>query len=178
VYARGDVDLSAYRKVRLAPVRVAFQHDWQRRLVSNTGSRIRPTDLSRLEQDIAGEVREEVARELSRGGLQVVEASGPGVLDIDLRVVEVYLNAPDLPTANITRNYARSFGEMTLVAELRDGASGAVLMRSLDRQMGSDFGRFRRFTRIENAMEVGSAASAWARALRRQLDLAKPISQT
>ena len=178
VYARGDADLSVYRSVHLAPVDVAFQHQWERRLLSNTGTRIRPTELSQIKQDVADAVHDQVARELAKGGLQVVDTGGPGVVEIELRVVELYLNAPDLPTVNLTRNYARSFGEMTLVAELRDGGSGALLMRSLDRTLGRDFGQFRRFTRVENSMEVGSVASDWARALRKELDLAKPISQS
>jgi hypothetical protein len=168
-YIRPGARLSGYRQVRIAPVEVQFQRQWQRYMVSNTGTRIRARDVSAIRRDLALVVREQVARELSRGGLEVVDHAGPGVLDIDLQVADLYLNVPDLPTANITRSYTRSFGELTLVATLRDGGDGGLLMRSLDRTVGSDLGRFQRTTRVENTMDVGMAAANWARALRRQL---------
>ena len=178
VYARPGALHAAYSKVRLAPISVEFQRNWERNAAIATGTRIRLRDITRIRNDIAQVVREEVVRGLARGGYQVVDVAGADVLEIDLRVAEVYLNAPDLPTVNFTRNYTRSFGEMTLIAELRDPASGAAVMRILDRTVGRDYGMFRFTTRVENSAEVGMAAHAWARKLSRELDLARGIGQS
>ena len=82
-------------------------------------------------------------------------------------------DAPDLPAPGMTRSYARSFGRLTLVAELRDSASGAIVMRLLDHVDGHDHATFVHTTRVENTREVGLVASEWARTLRRQLELAR-----
>ena len=176
-YARPGVSLAPYRRVLLRPVDIHFQRNWQRTAAQSTGSRIQQRDFQHVADDLSGVVRSEVARELERGGFTVVDAPGPDVLQIDLRVVELFLNAPDFPGAAQTRSYSQSFGEMTLVADLRDSASGDLLMSVLDRSLGRDFDQFRLTTRVENAHEVGLAAQSWAAVLRRQLALARAPGQ-
>jgi hypothetical protein len=173
VYVRPGAPLSTYRKVMINPVSVAFRRDWQRNAAEFHGSRIRPEDIQEIKDDIGRVVRAEVVRELSTAGYELVDQPGAGVLQIDVRVAELYLNAPDLPSAGINRTYTMSFGEMNLVADLRDSTTGNSVMRVLDRTMGRDLGVLRLTTRVENAADVRVAASTWARALRRELDLAK-----
>ncbi len=43
---------------------------------------------------------------------------GEDVLGVNLRVAELYINAPDLPTAGNVRSYTMSFGAMTMIADL------------------------------------------------------------
>ena len=70
---------------------------------------------------MADVVDREIRREFEQGGWRVVDTAGAGVLELEVRVVALYLNA----------------------------------------------------TRVENTREVGMVASSWARALRRQLTLAR-----
>lgn len=175
VYVRPGAPLSGYRKVLINPVSVAFRRDWERRAAIPTGTRIPSSDALRIKDDLARVVHDEVVRELGKSGYTLVSAPGDDVLEINVRVAELYLNAPDIQTATPSRSYTMSFGEMTLIAELRDSTSGATVMRILDRTMGRDLGILRLTTRVENAAEVGLAASAWARVLRRELDLARDI---
>lgn len=175
VYARPGAQMSVYRKVMINPVSVAFRRDWQRSAAEFNGSRIRPEDLQEIKNDIGLAVRAELVRELSTAGYELVDQPGADVLQIDLRVAELYLNAPDLPSAGIKHTYTMSFGEMTLVADLRDSRTGNSVMRILDRTMGRDLGVLRLTTRVENAADVRIAANAWARALRRELDSAKGV---
>nr|MBP8098588.1 DUF3313 family protein [Arenimonas sp.] len=137
--------------------------------------RIQPEDMRQIRERLAIIVHEEVVRELGKGGYQVVDAAGEDVLSVNLRVAELYINAPDVPTTGIVRNYTMSFGAMTMVADLSDSTSGASVMRILDHSQGRDYGYLRLTTRVENTMEARQIANAWARALRRQLDLAKGI---
>lgn len=177
VYSRPGASLSVYKKVLINPVSVAFRREQELSPAILIGTRIpgriRPEDTQRIKDDLAQIVREEVLRELGKGGYQLVDTAGEDVLELNLRVAELYLNAPNLPTADFIRTYTRSFGEMTLLAELRDATTGDVVMRILDRSIGRDFGEFRRTTRVENAVDLRIAANAWARALRRELDLTK-----
>lgn len=175
VYVRPGAELSGYRRVLINPVSVAFRRDWERHAAIPTGSRIPTGDTLRIKDDLAQVVHDQVVRELSKSGYALATAPGEDVLEINVRVAELYLNAPDIQTAAPTHSYTMSFGEMTMIAELRDSTSGATLMRIFDRTIGRDLGILRLTTRVENASEVGNAASAWARALRRELDLARGI---
>jgi hypothetical protein len=176
-YVRPGANLGQYRRVLLRPVGVSFQRNWEHSAAQSTGSNIRPRDLRHLVDDMSAAVHTQVARELERGGYTLADAPGPDVLEIDLRVTELFLNAPDLPSAGQIRSYTQSFGEMNLVADLRDSVSGEVLMSVLDRNLGRDFEQFRRTTRVENAHEVGVAAQGWARVVRRELELARASGQ-
>lgn len=172
-YARPGSDVSSYRRVLLGPVQVQFQRHWARSAERSTGSRIPARDFEKVAQEVSAAVRAGVAREFESAGYTLVDAPGPGVLQVDLRVTELFLNAPDFPGAAQTRSYTQSFGEMNLVADLRDASSGDVLMSVLDRSLGRDFDTFRLTTRADNVHEVGWAAQAWARLLCRQIALAR-----
>jgi hypothetical protein len=172
LYVRPGADLSVYRRLWLRPVEVSFQRDWARAQERATGTRIRPRDIQQIRDDMAAAVQSQVARELQRDGYALADGPGEDVLELRVRVTELYLNAADLPSANIVRNYTMSFGHMTLVADLRDSVTGDAVMRVLDRTLGRDYGFLRFTTRVENAREVGAAAQSWAAAVARQLALA------
>ena len=175
VYARPGATLAGYTKVLVNPVSVAFQHDWERSMERTPGSIVRPEDMKRIRDELAGIVRGEIVKELGKGGYQLVDSAGVGVLEINPRVTELWINAPDLPTAGITRRYTMSFGRMTLIVDLRDAMTGETVMRILDRSLGRDYGELRWTTRVENAMQAQLVANGWARALRKELDLARGI---
>lgn len=175
VYVSPGATLAGYTKVKVSPVSVAFQRNWQRTLQTRAGERIRPEDLQEIRERLAAIVREEVVSELAKGGYQVVDTAGEDVLGINLRVVELYINAPDLPSTGRVRSYTMSFGGMTMIADLSDSASGSSVMRILDHSEGRDYGALRWTTQVGNTMEARNIANAWARALRRQLDAAKEI---
>jgi len=175
VYVRPGATLAGYTKVQVSPVSVAFQRNWQRSMQTRAGERIRPEDLQEIRDRLAAIVHEEIASELTKGGYQVVDDAGEDVLGINLRVVELYINAPDLPSTGRVRSYTMSFGGMTMIADLSDSATGSSVMRILDHSEGRDYGVLRWTTQVDNTMEARNIANAWARALRRQLDLAKGI---
>lgn len=172
LYVRPGADLSVYRRIWLRPVEVSFQRDWARAQERATGTRIRPRDFQQVRDDMVAAVQSQVARELKDEGYALVDGPGEDVLELRVRVTELYLNSADLPSANMVRNYTMSFGHMTLVADLRDSVTGDAVMRVLDRSIGRDYGYLRFTTRVENAREVGNAAQDWAAAVARQLALA------
>lgn len=172
VYARPGSSLAGYTKVLLKPVEVAFRRDWGRSSAGTTG-RVRSEDAQRIRERLVAVMAEETRKVLAEGGYAVVDAPGDDVLEVDGSIRDLYITAPDVPSASFTRVYSVSAGEMTLVAELRDSMSGETLMRVYDHANARESGFAHRITSIENASEARDIAKTWAGKLRQQLDLAK-----
>ncbi len=170
VYARPDADLSAYRQVLLDPIEVSFSKGWNPKL---GGQEITAAEKQEIREGLARVLREEFTRELGRSGTyQVVDTVAEGVLRIKADIRDLRLNAPDVLRPGVVRTYTMSTGEMTLVAELRDGPSGELIARVIDRERDQDSAWFELTTRIDNVAAAREAARQWAGALRRQLDAA------
>lgn len=174
-YARPGASLAGYNKIMLDPVEVAFRKDWK---PNRTGSNL-PLPAKEREEIRQGVVRivgEEFTKELQRSKVyQLVTTAGPDVLRAKVRIIDLYVNAPDTASTAVTRTYTMSTGEMTLLGELFDSESGQVVARVLDRTEARGTGQFMLTTRITNDMESRLAASTWARILRTRLDSAHVI---
>lgn len=173
-YAAVDpvTDFGGYTRVIVDPVAVTLDRDWTplRRGATFESSE---KDIARLEERLGEVVREGFADAISEGDrYTLVQEPGPGVLRIHARLVDVRLNAPDLPTPGRTDQYARSAGEWTLVAELVDTQSGAVVARLVDRWMDPEEQNLQWMTRVDTHRALWQATEAWARAVRRHLDVA------
>jgi hypothetical protein len=166
LYVRPGVISSAGPAVEVAPVTVELDPDWQRANLSLYRARMRPAEVQRLKDEVALIVANELKQQLA--GLHAGGEAAAPVLEA--RVLDLYLNAPDMQTAVAARTYSRSFGEMVLVAELRDQRGGALLFGAWDYRPAREFATLRLTTRVENAIEVRAAAHAWARQLRREID--------
>jgi len=173
VYARPGATLGGYDKFMLRPITVAFQRDWEKRSAPGTRTPIKTQDAQRIKDRLSALVREEVTKQLNEGGYMLVDAPGDNVLEVALSIVNLDVNAPDIKTAGRVETYALSAGEMTLVADLRDSASGDIIMRVFDRTQAREYFHPQRITSVDNAAEARTAASAWAKALRKELDLAR-----
>lgn len=172
VFAQPDADLARYRSVMLDPLEISFDRRWDPR----PGGR--PLDVrekTRIRDDLGRVLREAFLTELEKGGYKIVDQPGDDVLRVKAEIRDLYLNAPDVPRASRTLTYTRSTGEMTLVAELRDSASGALIGRVLDRYEDPEDGWFTWTTRLDNDRSAREAAAGWARALKSQLDRARAV---
>jgi hypothetical protein len=173
VYAQPGARLSGYDKVMLDPIEVAFSKSWQ---VEAARRPISAEEKQQIRDGLAKVLREEFTSELSKSErYKVVEAPGDNVLRIKAEIRDLYINAPDVQRAGITRTYALSAGEMTLVAELRDSGTGALIARVIDRRRDPDSVRLELTTRVDNVAAARRAAQSWARILRERLDLAHGI---
>jgi hypothetical protein len=172
-YAKPGASFAGYTKVLLRPVDVAFRRDWERQAAPGSRIPIGAKDSQRIKDRLSALVREEVTTQMTEGGYRIVDAPGDDVLDVKMSIVDLNVAAPDIPTAGRVTTYAVSAGEMTLVAELRDSASGDIIMRVFDRTMARESYRAQRITSVDNAAEARAAANGWAKALRNELDLAR-----
>ena len=66
--------------------------------------------------------------------------------------------------------YLSSVGQATLVIEIRDSESNAVLVRIIDRRAAQNIGPAQRSTSVTNWSEVQQLARTWAAQLRTGLD--------
>lgn len=165
-------DFGQYTQVIIDPVEVSLDRDWAP-LRPGSAFEYSEKDLAQLAGRLGEIVREGFIGAIRKGQrYTVVEEPGPGVLRVHARLVEVRLNAPDLPTPARTEQYARSAGEWTLVADLVDAQSGAVVARLADRWMDPEEQYMQRMTRVENTRALQRATDAWALAIRRHLDVA------
>ena len=132
-YARPGATLAAYKRVKLDPVEVVFHPSWN---PTRTGSSLKLSaqEKETIRSGVAKLVEEEFAREIQAGGrYPVVTETAPDVLRVRAGIVNLYINAPDTGPGR-SRTIVSSAGEMTLIAELTDSASGQVLARVADRR--------------------------------------------
>jgi hypothetical protein len=172
-YTRPGATLAAYKRVKLDPVEVAFSPSWN---PTRTGSSIKLStqEKENIRAGVAKLVEEEFAREIQAGGrYAVVNEAGADVLRVKAAIVNLYINAPDTGMGR-QRTIVRSAGEMTLVAELSDGATGQVLARVADRREAPDT-RMQITNGVVNESEARTIAAGWAKTLKKALDNAQGI---
>lgn len=173
VYARPGLDLAEYRRILLKPITVAFRKGWQMTPLPGSRDRVSPADAQRIRTRVSVLVQEEIANELIAGGYKLANEPGEDVLEVQLSIVDLYINAPDVKNSVHTTTYALSAGEMSLVAQLSDSMSGEILLRAFDRTTATETTWAHQITGVENEAEGRRAAQQWAKALRRELDLAR-----
>ena len=173
-YARPGATLAAYKRVKLDAVEVEFSKSWD---PVKTGSRMKLSTQERedIRSGVARIVQEEFANELQKNKYQIASEAGPEVLRVKARIVNLYLNAPDSGNLGRSRTIVRSAGEMTLLAELYDSASGQLLARVADRREANSGTRMQISNNVVNEGGARTIAAAWARTLRKALDKAQGI---
>jgi Protein of unknown function (DUF3313) len=179
VYLLPGANFANYDRVRIDPVDVSFSPNWKPNESRRSPSqRLTADDIERIRTTVAEEFRKSFERELSNGGYSVTNEDGPDVLRLTPRIVNLYITAPDKPTAGITRTYTASTGHMTLDLTLRDSTTGQYLARAVDAVQGNHSGGFRMqvTSSVTNLGTARVAFSKWARALVQGLDEAKKDS--
>jgi hypothetical protein len=168
LFVQPGATLTPYKKVWIDPIEVAFHKTWNR-----DRRNVSAKDRERIRRDIAATFHDILREELQRGGYEIVSAAGPDVLRVSAAIINLYITAPDTMSAVNSRTYVMSAGEMTLLAELHDSESGAILARVADRRSGRNSGFFEWATRASNAGEARRILRVWAGALRNGLDSAR-----
>jgi hypothetical protein len=169
VYVRPGTEFPGYRTVLLEqPVEVAFDSAFTD--ASQRGRRPSAADLERIRGDIATEFRKVFAERLGKGGYALVDAVGEDTLRVGVALIDIYINAPDLPAAGRGRTFTVEAGRATIVMELRDGPTGAVLARVIDTRTADSPGRMQVANSVTNSAEFRRLARAWTDRLVKALD--------
>lgn len=171
-WARPGVDLSDYSSIAFAEIDIQYRPGGESRRTNTSQARGEPYVVTedqhrRLEAVVVEVFMEELAKSQA---FELVGERGPGVLVVEASLLDVVSYVPPDPPGR-TAFYLRSVGEATLVLELRDGETNAVLARAVDRRAAEDAGRsMRRATPAMNAQQVRRVVRAWATSLRARLD--------
>ena len=165
VYLLPGADFRQYKQVQLDATDVAFAKDWQRDYNDATvGLSGRITDQEA--QKIADQVRtgfgDIFAKAYADAGYPVVTTPAHDVLRVRTGVANLTIDAPDIDTIGMSRAYSVEAGAATLIVEVRDSLSGAVLGRAVDsRAAGDEFASMR--TSVSNRADFSRLFKTWAK---------------
>jgi hypothetical protein len=168
-YVRPGATLAPYRRVMLDPSDVAFSKDWD---PQKTGSRMKlsETEREKIRTGLKNLFDKTFKEELEKGGYPVVTTAAPDVLRVTAGLIDVYVNAPDVMTPGRSTTYVMNAGRMTLVAELRDSETGAILARVADQREARDDMYLQMSSSVENSAEARAMIKRWAQILRSRMD--------
>jgi Protein of unknown function (DUF3313) len=171
VYLLPGANFAGYKRIRLDPVQVAFDKNWDPNATERSPSRrLSDTDIEKIKSTLASEFRKVFSQELGEGGYKLVDEDGGDVLRVTAGIINLYITAPQKLTAGRSRTYVASSGHMSLVAELRDSVTSQLLARAVDNVQGRDTGSFQVASSVTNLGDARVALKAWARVLRQGLD--------
>jgi len=175
-YVMPGADFSQYRRVMLDKTMVAFRKDWMRNMndTSNLSRRITDEDAAKIMETAQKAFEEAFQKAFTEAGYEVVNIAAPDVLRVSTAVVNLYINAPDTMSAGRSRTYTTNAGEATLVLEVRDGPTNALLGRVIDRR--ETLGLSGLSNRVTNTADFQQLFGQWAKICAKGLDHLKAIS--
>ncbi len=101
----------------------------------------------------------------------IVNESGPDVLLIRGAILDVVSYVPPNAVSGRVDVYLSAVGEATLVLEIRDSITEAILARAVDRDLAEQTGGIMMGSnRVTNRAEVRRLVRRWAYLLRERLD--------
>lgn len=171
-WARPDADISQYSKIMLQNVGIEYRPGGESgRFYSAT---------RRDDHYVVTDAQKEKLRELLQEAFQeelgkskhfsLVTEPGADVLLIRGGLLDVVSYIPPEPIGR-SEIFLSRVGEATLVLEIRDSVSEAIIARAVDRRAAEDAARgFSKSNRVFNTAEVRQLARTWARLLRERLD--------
>ena len=172
LYVRPGASLAGYKRVLLEPLQVAFDKNWDPNRTRAGANRLSEADFERIKKALAEEFAKVSESELAKGGYVLVKEPGDEVLAVQPFVIDLYIAAPDKPSAGRSRTYTADPGHMTLVAELRDSETNQILARVVDKRSASTSGMYQLTTSVTNMGAARQIIARWASALRNALDVA------
>jgi hypothetical protein len=172
-WARPGFDLSRYDKIMLEDAGIEYRPggDSSRTTVARSRSagpyEVTQEQKSRLESVLMQAFHQELGRSEV---FEIVNEPGPEVLLVRGSLLDVVSNVPPEPVG-VTDIYLTSVGEASLVIELRDSVTNAILARAVDRRAAErPGGNLFESNRVTNTTEVRRLAQTWASVLRVRLE--------
>jgi len=175
-YLLPGADFRPYSKVMLDKTVVAFDKDWMKdmRDTRDLSRRIDDEDAAQIMAAAQAGFEEVFEKEFRKAGYAVVTAPGPDVLRVSTGVANLYINAPDVMAPGRSRSYTANAGEATLVLEVRDSRTNALLGRVVDRRETRDM--VGQASRVTNTADFKSLFKQWAGICTKGLGNLKAIS--
>lgn len=170
-WARSDFDISSYSKIMVQGAGVEFRPGGETR----RGRALAPNGHYAVTVEQKERFREQMGvaflEELSRSEVfTIVEEAGPDVLLIQGGLLDVISFVPQDPVGR-GEIFLSRVGEATLVLEVRDSVSEAILFRAVDRRAAEQVGsQLSNSNTVTNSSEFRRLARRWASLLREGLE--------
>jgi hypothetical protein len=165
VYLAPGADFGAYRRVMIDPTELAFQKNWVRDYNSTKmglSGRVNDSDVQRVITE-GGKVATAIFTEaFNSGGYPVVATAAEDVLRVRTAVANISVTAPDMPVAGRSRTYAGEAGQASLIVEVRDSVTGALLGRAVDHRLAGDTNSLMRNS-VTNRADFRQLVKLWAK---------------
>ena len=173
VYTLPGASLSAYERIKLVDVYVAFEKNYQRdynRDEMGIANRLTDDDMKKIKEKVASEFKRVFTKELEKGGYKVVDETGKDVMILRPAIINLQITAPEIAKMNMSRTIVRSSGSLTLYMELYDSVTSQKFAEVIDaEELGNDA-----FAHVANQgtnlMALDETLEKWARLLRKRLD--------
>ena len=161
-YLMPGADFRNYSKVMLDEPEAAFRKDWRRDMndTMDIDRRVSEADAQKILSTVQTGTGDIFTEAFTKGGFQVVKAPGADVLRVRVGVVDLYVNAPDVLAPGRSASFTTNAGEATLVVELRDSLTNALLARVLDRRETQRMPQ--RANSVTNAQDFRMLMKDWA----------------
>ena len=164
-YLMPGADFRPYTRVMIDPTQVAFRKDWMKSVNEDRrelSRRITQEDADRILAAARSNFDDIFAEAFTKAGYPVVTTPGPDVLRVSTAVLNLYVNAPDLPSPGRSVSFTTEAGEATLVIEVRDSQTGALMGRVLDRRETRGTAGMQMSTNVSNVSEFRALFKQWA----------------
>ena len=170
LYRRPDVDTSTYTKIMISEPAVEFSKNWNPRNYGAFG--LSAAQLKKIRVELAAMAKSTFAQVIGDGGYEIVTDAADGVLEITPNIVNVFINAPDVPQAGRSRTYTMDAGSATLALQANDAVTGTLLAVAYD-QRRSRSTTLQWTTSVSNRAAASAMLKGWAEQVKRELDAAR-----
>jgi hypothetical protein len=177
-------DFRPYQSLLIEPVQVTFHKDW----LPNNNSRftkgrpITEEDAADIAEIMRSNFTEVFTESVTREGFVVTDRPVPGTLRMAIALVNLYINAPEsLIEHGSMESKVSAVGQATLVIEMRDAHTGALLRRIMDNRETRQPTAAQMATRGTNIADFRALFKAWSNESMkdiRMLQRASPLSTT
>jgi hypothetical protein len=171
-WARPGVDLTQYKHVMLQGAGIEYRPGGESGRSFHSRSQSGHFEVTENQKAALRQiVVEAFLEELGKSEIfTLVSKPGPDVLLVEGALLDVVSYVPPEPIGGMSSIYLSKVAEATLVLELRDSITEAILARSVDRRAAESTFNFSESSRVTNTYEVRRLASHWASGLREALD--------
>jgi hypothetical protein len=163
-YLLPGADFRQYTKLMIDPTEVAFQKDWQKRIndYRRLSDRVDDEQAQKILTAARANFDDVFVEEFTKAGYTIVKEPASDVLRISTAVINLYINAPDTMSAGRTYSFTAEAGEATLVLEVRDSLTNALMGRALDRRETQGGAGAQLTTSVTNQVEFRALFRQWA----------------
>jgi hypothetical protein len=162
----------------LDPTEVAFRKDWLKNMndTRSMSRRIDDSEAAKIRAAAASNFSDVWIKALEKAGYQVVTTPGPDVLRLSPAIANLYINAPDTMEAGRVRTYTAEAGEATLILEVRDSQTNALLGRVVDRRETRSSVAVQPANSVTNQADFRALFSQWASIAGKGMEELKALS--